>query len=420
MLSPLPLESDSKPPGGGGRRTLLIVDDEEGPRQSLRVVFQDTYEVLLAESGAQALELAQRHPVDAAVLDIRMAGMSGTDLLSSLKAYDRSIEVLMLTAYETVETAKEALRRGACDYLTKPFELPVIRAAVRQAMERRAVSEALAASTRQVQEAMEELRHQQRTQAQLYASVIHDICAPLTSISFMIDLIKGELERTAGGVPTAMMERLAHANKQAARCIEISRRYLRLSRAQAGQAAAVQVNQVVRDVQDLVSISPQARGHTFEAIPLAEDVLVPIHGTDLIQMLLNLVNNAFQATKEPHRVVLEVGWLEGPLPAAVLEDGRGALWVNREHLANQPPLLSLTVQDNGPGIAPDILARVFETYFSTKSTEEGTGLGLSIVRRFVARLNGAIRVETEVGQGTTFTVYLPVIAQREGVGGGER
>src|SRR2546422_7274227 len=88
------------------KRTLLIVDDEEGPRQSLRIVFKDDYNILLADTGNKAVELAKQQAVDAAVLDIRMSGMSGVELLGKLKEIDPAIEVIMLTAYETIETAR--------------------------------------------------------------------------------------------------------------------------------------------------------------------------------------------------------------------------------------------------------------------------------------------------------------------------
>ncbi len=83
------------------RRTLLIVDDEEGPRQSLRVVFKSEYDLLLASDGATAIEMARKQKVDAAILDIRMTGMSGIEVLQGLKTVDPHIEVIMLTAYKT-------------------------------------------------------------------------------------------------------------------------------------------------------------------------------------------------------------------------------------------------------------------------------------------------------------------------------
>src|ERR1700722_3555359 len=97
------------------KRTLLIVDDEEGPRQSLRVVFKDEYNLLMAKDAERAIELTKQNRVDVAITDIRMGGMAGVELLEPLKAVDPAIEVIMLTAYETVDTLRFALRLGACD-----------------------------------------------------------------------------------------------------------------------------------------------------------------------------------------------------------------------------------------------------------------------------------------------------------------
>ena len=117
--------------------TLLIVDDEEGPRQSLKIVFKHDYQVRVASNGADALEIARNEPIDVAVLDIMMYGMSGVEVLKELKEIDPSIEVVMLTAYETLETARQALRLGAREYLNKPFDISIIRNAVAKAVARR-------------------------------------------------------------------------------------------------------------------------------------------------------------------------------------------------------------------------------------------------------------------------------------------
>ena len=105
------------------RGTLLIVDDEEGPRQSLRVIFKDDYDLLMAEDGPTAIELAQKNKIDVAVLDIRMAGMSGIEVLERLKYVNPDIEAIMMTAFETTDTIRQALRLRACDYINKPFDI---------------------------------------------------------------------------------------------------------------------------------------------------------------------------------------------------------------------------------------------------------------------------------------------------------
>ena len=81
--------------------------------------------------------------------------------------------------------------------------------------------------------------------------------------------------------------------------------------------------------------------------------------------------------------------------------------MNVENFANAAPLLQLSVRDNGPGIPPEILPKIFQPYFSTKNSKQGTGLGLNIVQRLVKEGKGALHVHTRVGEGTTFTAYLP-------------
>src|SRR5271154_2210608 len=119
------------------RGTLLIVDDEDGPRQSLRVIFKDEYDLLMAEDGPTAIDLAQKHDIDVAILDIRMAGMSGIEVLERLRFVKPNIEAIMITAFETTDTIRQALRLRACDYINKPFDIATIRTAVTGAMQRR-------------------------------------------------------------------------------------------------------------------------------------------------------------------------------------------------------------------------------------------------------------------------------------------
>jgi DNA-binding NtrC family response regulator len=121
------------------RSTVLIVDDEEGVRESVRAVLEDTCEVLQAANGQQALDVLGGHEVDLVMLDQRMPGESGIDMLPRLKAVDSSIVVVLATAVRDVRIAVEAMRRGAYDYLTKPFDLEEILLVVRRALEKRAL-----------------------------------------------------------------------------------------------------------------------------------------------------------------------------------------------------------------------------------------------------------------------------------------
>jgi DNA-binding NtrC family response regulator len=121
------------------RGTVLVVDDEEGVRASVRAILEGTCEVLEAENGTAALEVVRTRDVDLVMLDQKMPGEVGIDVLPRLKAADPSTVVVLATAVRDIRTAVEALRRGAYDYLTKPFDVDDILGLAERALEKRAL-----------------------------------------------------------------------------------------------------------------------------------------------------------------------------------------------------------------------------------------------------------------------------------------
>ena len=405
------------PPAPKHKGTLLIVDDEEGPRQSLRVVFKNDYDLLMAADGPTAIALAQQHRVDVAVLDIRMAGMSGIEVLERLKYVSPRIEVIMMTAFETTDTLREALRLRACDYLSKPFNVATVRAAVASAMQRRILEGEIHSKSEELQELMaEELRNQKieeqiaQARGDIYASIIHDINGPLTVVSGFVQIMNKRIsgaKRLDVEDLEFIKDRLKVITRQVANCIEISRRYLHFLRREADLAPRVGVNQLLADLDHIVRVHPGLQNNQFATQPLAEDIGVKINGTDLIQTLLNLVVNAFQCTPQDHQVDVGGEVLRQPLDLTAFKDGPGDRLLNVENFDNAVPLVKLWVRDNGPGIPAKTLPKIFQPYFTTKPSRQGTGLGLNIVQRFIKEANGALHVHTKPGEGTTFTVYLP-------------
>jgi two-component system, sensor histidine kinase and response regulator len=395
--------------------TLLIVDDEEGPRQSLKIVFKHEYNVLLASNGLDAIQLAKEQTVDVAVCDIMMFGMSGVELLKELKDLDPAIEVVMLTAFETIETARQALRYGASDYLNKPFDIPSMRAAVKRAAEKRRAAIEFKHTNEQLQE-LQRVIHDQRvreemahTRGEIYASVLHDINSPLTVISGFVELINRAMENAAS-VEGEQLERikddLHNLHSQVARCFEISRRYLSFLHTSPSEKIRVSTNQIVHDLRDLLSRHPSARGHQLTLRGLEHDVVADINGTDFLQILLNLTINALQSTDTPHRVEVKCTLHPLPIDPNGYFDGPTQRFINRGGFTNTAPLLTISVTDDGPGIEPQVLARLFEERFTTKAPERGTGLGLSIVKRLIQEAHGAVIIQTRPGTGSTFTVCL--------------
>ncbi len=124
--------ADRRPP------RILVVDDERSMRELLAIVLRrEGYEVLLAENGREAVEALEREPVDLLISDIKMPDMSGVDVLRAAKRVDRDVLGIMITAFASTETAVEAMRLGACDYLSKPFDIDLLKMKVREKIENR-------------------------------------------------------------------------------------------------------------------------------------------------------------------------------------------------------------------------------------------------------------------------------------------
>ena len=114
--------------------TILVVDDEEIMREILETLLtREGYEVRLASSGEEGLELARALPFDAAIVDIMMPGMDGIATLDELKRIDEDLAVIIITAYASVESAISAMKSGAFDYITKPFKNDEVLVVVRNA-----------------------------------------------------------------------------------------------------------------------------------------------------------------------------------------------------------------------------------------------------------------------------------------------
>ena len=127
-------------PAAADRRTprILVVDDERSMRELMAIVLRrEGYEVLLAENGRSAIELLERESVDLLISDIKMPDVSGVEVLRAAKAADRDILGIMITAFASTDTAVEAMRLGACDYLSKPFDVDLLKMKVREKIESR-------------------------------------------------------------------------------------------------------------------------------------------------------------------------------------------------------------------------------------------------------------------------------------------
>ncbi len=196
------------------RARILVVDDEMGPRESLRMLLKPTYEIKTADSARAALSEIGHFRPDLVILDIKMPEMDGLEVLRRIKRADPAIEVVMITAYASLETVKLALSYGAFEYLIKPFSRQDLEETVRRAVRRRQVDlgqrgqmaelvkemRSLATKTRELEEAARrEAAEQSLRVTQL--SILREISRTLVGhldVDGLAEAITGQLQRALG------------------------------------------------------------------------------------------------------------------------------------------------------------------------------------------------------------------------------
>ena len=119
----------------GAKPRILVADDEEGIRESLNLILGEAYELVCTKDGEETLAMLRKEPFDVLLLDLKMPKLDGMDVLKQLHRDGRHPAVLILTAYQSVELAKEAIKLGAQDYLPKPFERDQVLRAVHEALQ---------------------------------------------------------------------------------------------------------------------------------------------------------------------------------------------------------------------------------------------------------------------------------------------
>ncbi|MFP3929310.1 MAG: response regulator [Desulfobacteraceae bacterium] len=506
-----------------GSPRVLIVDDEPRMCQSLSMLLsKNDYDIRTANSGSEAMGWMSKEAFDAAILDIMLPDMSGHQLMEYLKERFPEIYVIMITGNASLDSALQALRQGAFDYLKKPFEFAQLVNTLQNALSQKQLREENIAMNGKL--AVSEERYEYLVKHSPDIIYMLDSEGNFTFISDAVEHLLGykpeELvgrhfssivveedlescrwffqerrtgERAASGVELRLKAKQGKASESWGDHLTVELKSTGMYERRGGNGACVFLGThgVVRDISRRKRLEAQLQhvermealgtlaggiAHNFNNILMGiqgnaslmlldkdpadsdyrrlENIIEYVQsGSDLTRQLLGFARGGkyevrpidmnglvertaemFGRTRKDIRIIRDLRedlWSveadERQLEQVLLNlyvnawqampEG-GEIFLTTSHLSVIPesPLsrelspgdyVVISIRDTGMGIDESIRSRIFEPFFTTKEVGKGTGLGLASAFGIVKKHGGTIRVESRLGQGTTFNVYLP-------------
>ena len=371
---------------------VLVIDDEMGPRESLRMLLKPNYQVYTADCVDAGIKLLKEKQPDAVITDIRMPGASGIEGLRRIREIDPHVAVIMLTGFGALETAQEALRLGANDYIAKPFDAREMREVIGRNVERTRLHRTGVNASEEIKELnnrlLKELAQKERLASlgQASAEFVHDLGNPLTIVWGYVQLLAKKLEQSEkeNGAKSQNAKELQIIEQNVRLCRELLTMWQSYGSVEAAPHKPISVSGIVREVVKGVTAMAAQSGVELKS-NLCEDACTLLgDSTQLTRAIQNVIINAVQAVSEK----------------------KGTVTVT---CVRKDFYVDVRVEDTGYGITPAQMAKIFDPYFTTKQGKSGTGLGLYITKKVVEDHSGSIKVDSTPGVGTTLTIRLPLI-----------
>lgn len=376
---------------------VLVVDDELGIRLGVTRVLQGftvrlaevdgdvTFQVSQAESGEEALEKIAASCPDLLLLDHKLPGMHGLEVLDQLTRQSLDLLTIMITAYATIETAVLATKRGAYDFLAKPFSPDELKATVSKAAKQLILQ----------REARRLAQEKRQVRFQFISVLAHELKAPLAAVEGFLDLLKN---RVVEPDTPKYDEILQRSTVRLDGMRKLINDLLDLTRIESGQKrrelTRVDLREVARKAMETMAPAAADRGIAID-LHAGEPVTLLADAGELEIILNNLVSNGVKYNRDDGRVDITLA----------RRDGR----------------ISIVVADTGIGMTPEEASQLFKEFSRIKNAKTrtilGSGLGLSIVKKLAQLYGGDALVESTPEVGSTFTVTLVDSApQEEGAG----
>jgi signal transduction histidine kinase len=371
------------------RRQLLIVDDDQEFAESITdILVPEGYEPIIADRPETAAIALKTHTARVALIDVRLRGLSGVELLARLKAERPDLVVVMMTAHADTQTAINALRQGAYDYCDKNCEPDELIAALDRAFERQRLEAENRAAYETLRAAKDAAEAASRAKTEFLANVSHELRTPLNAIIGFSELMLNGARGPIGNADyRGYLKDIFDAGTDLLRLIN---EILDLSKAEAGRLElledTVDIENVIRTVTRLVGPKADAAGLSLAADLPENPPLLFCDRLKLKQILLNLLSNAVKFTEAGGKIAVSMG----------IDPERG---------------LYIAVKDSGIGISTADIPRVLQPFVQVDSalsrTHNGTGLGLPLASAMIELHGGKLDIESEPGKGTTVTAFFP-------------
>lgn len=374
--------------------TVLLIEDSPVDAKLIQDALAQRHDrrfnLVWVGSLAEGLDLLARAPIDVVLVDLRLPDSEGIETLQKVRDKAPHVPLVVLTAADDEALALQALQQGAQDYLGKGYVQVYERLLERSicyAIERKQVDEARREQERQLETSRRKLEEFQELMAfkdELIAKVSHELRTPLASIKEGLSLL---LDNALGATTAEQQDFLKTMAQDTDRLVELINNMLDVSKIESGYTQLERQRVHLRPLIDAAIRSYQSViGHRTVTIEGAEIPPVFADPDKLLQVFGNLLSNAVKVTDDHGTITCRLTRLD--------------------------TAVRVSVQDNGPGIAPEDLPKLFQK-FSQVGTHaaqyrHGTGLGLVICKALIELHKGHIDVTSERGQGTTFHVDLPI------------
>ena len=361
---------------------ILIVDDVVSNVLLLKILLSnEKYQVVTANCGNMCIEQAKNEMPDLILLDVMMPDISGFDAAQILKKTPETahIPIIFLTALNNPSDLVHGFQVGASDFLTKPFNKEELVVRVFHQIK-------LVAAQRIIEKQNAELRATISNRDKMYSVIAHDLRSPMASIRMVLNLVAASTSPELVG--QELCDLLDKANKESEDVHDLLDNLLKWTKSQTGRLNVVlqdlDLNDIIPGVVDIFEVIAQTKNITLNYQGSEQPVVVTADNDMLKTVVRNFMSNAIKFSPEGGSVEIM--------------------------LHTEGDYAKVSVRDHGVGIEPERLSSIFNKGETTYGTggEEGSGLGLQLCLDFARKNGGDCMVESTLGEGSTFSVLVPL------------